>query len=106
MADLLMGVYLCLLIAMDLYTDGSFYLIIAQWTNSPLCIVSSLLNFVSSHVSLMVLTIMSVAQWRTIAQIGGLRNVKKQVIVACVGSWLVISGVGVFYLLYTYAAWE
>ena len=101
-ADLLMGLYLCLLAGVDFYTDGTFHLIITQWTKNYICIGASLLNFVSSHVSLMILMIMSVAQWRSVTRIGGLRNVKKRVIVGCFSSWTFILGIGLLYVMYLY----
>ena len=50
-ADLLMGLYLSLLAGVDFYTDGSFHLIISQWTKSYTCVSASFVNFVSSRVS-------------------------------------------------------
>ena len=101
-ADLLMGLYLGLLSGVDLHTDGSFYLIVTQWTNNNICIAASLLNFVSSHVSLMILMILSFSQWRTISKVGGLRNVRKQVIVGSVISWVFILSMGVAHVIYSY----
>ena len=101
-ADLLMGLYLGLLSGVDLYTDGSFHLMVTQWTKSYTCIAASLLNFVSSHISLMILMILSFAQWRTISKLGGLRNARKQVIVGCVISWVFIISMGMAHVIYSY----
>ena len=61
-ADLLMGVYLCIVASMAFLYRDSFYLIISSWTKSPLCLFMSVVNFLSSECSLLMLTLLSVVK--------------------------------------------
>ena len=87
-ADLLMGVYFAIVSSVSLVYRGSFYTIISSWTRSPLCLSLSMINFLSSECSLLMLTILSVIRFRDIDRIGDLKGMENTILVLVVSFYL------------------
>ena len=101
-ADFIMGVYLIIITVTDLSTSGSFYLYIAQWTQSNTCIIAGMLNFVSSEASLCILAAIGVIRAVAIQKVGGLKTMGNQIVCATVFAWGLVT---VFGAVYAFAYW-
>ena len=98
LADSMMGVYLFILIVMDLATTGSFHLYISQWTQSYVCLVAGSLNFLLSQTSLCILVTLSVVRAVAIQKVGGLKALRKMIVSACVCIWGFVLALVIFYI--------
>ena len=98
-ADALMGVYLLLIAVMDLTTTGVFYQHVTQWTQSYICLIGGLLNFVSSEASLCILAALSIVRAVAIQKIGGLKVLKSKIICASVCVWMIVAVLTTSYLV-------
>ena len=98
-ADIMMGMYLLVLTITDLSTSGAFHMYIAQWTQSYICLVAGILNFMSSEVSLCVLTTLSVVRAIALQKVGGLKVMKKKIIYASMCVWVFIFSLVILYIL-------
>ena len=102
LADLLMGFYLLVIAAVDLIYNAIFYQIVSEWTSSITCLSLGLINFVSSEVSLLILSILSFARMISIDKIGGMAFIKMKVRIACAMVWVVILVIGICYIVYLF----
>ena len=98
-ADLLMGLYLCLLTAADLSAYGNFSSMNIQWIKSYTCACASLLNFISSNLSLIMFVILALVQWQSITNICVLELKRYKVL--CSAPWIIITVIGLSYVLYS-----
>jgi len=101
-ADLLMGLYLAPLAYIDLSYSSTFYMIVSEWTGGVTCSILSLVNFLSSEVSLLILSILSLARVASIQKIGRMRGIKSIIKVVCGAVWTLTSFLGVVYVSYLY----
>ena len=99
-ADLLMGLYLIGIASVDLHYRAVFYNIVSEWTTGVPCITLSLLNFVSSEVSLIILCILSVARMISIKKVGGMTRIKSKIKKLCFGIWVLMLCVGILVAVY------
>ena len=97
-ADLLMGVYLCIIVSVSFLYRDSFYTIISSRTKNPLCFFLSIVNFLSSECSLLMLTMLSVVRFKYIDLVGGLRGMGKKILVSVIFLWVVSAMFGLSYL--------
>ena len=102
MADWLMGVYLLAMATVDLTYSAIFYQIVSEWTNSMTCIIIGLINYISSEMSLLILSILSFYRMISISKVGGMEFMKSQVKITCVLAWSAIVISGVSYTVYLF----
>ena len=103
-ADLLMGVYLLAIASVDLSNSAIFHKIISVWTNGLTCLLLGLLNFISSEVSLIILSLLAFARVICIDKVGGMSIIKSKIRIACICVWLLILVIGIFYVAYVFAS--
>ena len=101
-ADLLMGVYLLAIAYVDLSYRAIFHQIISEWTDGLTCLLFGLLNFISSEVSLITLSLLSFARATSIDKVGGMSLMKSKIRIACICIWLLIVVIGIFYVVFTF----
>jgi hypothetical protein len=99
LADVLMGAYMLAIASVDMAYSGMFYTIVQHWIHSKACVVLGLLNFASSQVSLLILSILSVARMVSIDKIGGMSLIKSKIWKACIGAWIIAITVGMSYTI-------
>ena len=101
-ADCLMGVYLLAIATVDLTYNAIFYQIVSEWTNGMTCITVGLINYISSEMSLLILSILSFYRMISISKVGGMEFMKSQVKITCdlALSAIVLSGVS--YIVYLF----
>ena len=102
LADLLMGFYLLAIAAVDLMYNEVFYQIVSEWTNSITCITVGLVNFVSSEMSLLMVSILSLFRIISINKVGGMAFLKSKIRITCACSWLAIVIAGILYTAYLF----
>ena len=101
-ADLLMGAYLLAIAAVHLTYNAVFYQIVSEWTSSITCITVGLVNFVSSEMSLLILSTLSFFRMISIEKFGGMMHMKSQVKITCACAWVAIVTVGISYTGYLF----
>ena len=101
-ADLLMGFYLLGIAVIDLMYNNVFYQIVSEWTNSITCIIVGLVNFVSSEMSLLMVSILSFFRIISINQVGGMTFLKSRIKITCACSWFAIVIAGILYTTYLF----
>ena len=101
-ADLMMGLYLLAITVVDLSYTSIFYKIVSEWTSNVPCMLFGLINFISSEVSLVILSILSLARMISIDKIGGMALMKSRIHMACIAAWLVILISGILYAVYIF----
>ena len=102
LADLLMGVYLLAIASVHLTYKSVFYQIVSEWNTSIICISIGLINFVSSEVALLILSILSFTRMISIGTFGGMAFMKSKVRIACAITWSVILVSGICYTVYIF----
>ena len=98
-ADLMMGCYLNIIAYVDVAYYYKFYSIILNWKKGKICMSLGWLNFVSSEVSLFLLTLLSVARAVSIEQIGGMQTYKTPIRIISIVIWLSIALYGFLYVV-------
>ena len=101
-ADWLMGVYLLAIATVDLTYNAVFYRIASEWPNSVTCITVGLINYISSEMSLLILSILSFYRMISISSVGGMESMKSQVKLTCVLAWSAVVISGVSYTVYLF----
>ena len=101
-ADLMMGIYLLVIAYVDLTYSATFHEIISEWTNGIPCILLGLVNFISSEVSLMMLSLLSFARVISVDKLGGMSLLKSKIRIACICIWSIAVKVGIFYVVYIF----
>ena len=101
-ADLMMGIYLLAIAYVDLTYSATFHKIISEWTNGLTCILLGLLNFISSEVSLIILSLISFVRLISVDKIGGMSLMKSKIRIACIFIWVLIVTTGIFYVVYAF----
>ena len=101
-ADFVMGVYLLGIASIDLSFFNVFYRIISEWKGSLACIVFGLINFTSCEMSLMILSILSLARVISVDKVGGMAAIKAKVRIVCFSAWGFILTVGGIYSVYVF----
>ena len=99
-ADMLMGVYLLAIEAVDLMYNMVFYRIISEWANSITCVMIGLLNFISLEVSLLILSILAFSRMISIEKLGGMTFLQSRIRMACVSVWALVITSGIAYVAY------
>ena len=102
LADLLMGVYLQAIASVHLTYKSVFYQIVSEWNTSITCIFIGLSNFVSSEVSLLILSVLSFTRMISIRKFGGIAFMKSKVRIACAITWSGILVSGICYTVYMF----
>ena len=97
-ADLLMGVYLGIIVSVSFLYRDSFYTIISSWTKSSLCLFLSIVNFLSSECSLLMLTMLSAVRFKYIDRVNGLKGMGKKILISVIFLWVVSAIFGLSYL--------
>ena len=98
----MMGIYLLVIAYVDLTYSATFHEIISEWTNGIPCILLGLVNFISSEVSLMMLSLLSFARVISVDKLGGMSLLKSKIRIACICIWSIAVIVGIFYVVYTF----
>ena len=101
-ADLLMGFYLLGIAAIDIMYNKVFYQIVSEWTNGITCIIIGLINFVSSEMSLLMVSILSLFRMISINKVGGMASLKSNIKTTCAFSWFVIVIAAILYTVYLF----
>ena len=101
-ADLLMGFYLLAIATVDLMYNKVFYQIVSEWTNSITCIAVGLVNFVSSEMLLLMVSILSFFRVISINKVGGMASMKPRIRITCACSWFAIVIAGILYTAYLF----
>ena len=96
-ADLTMGLYLIAIAYVDLTYSAVFHKIVSEWTNGIACVLIGLLNFVSSEVSLVILSLLSFIRMISIEKVGGMASMKSKIHAACICAWSAIVMIGITY---------
>ena len=99
-ADLIMGVYLLAIAHADLIYSGTFHNIISEWNNGIACVLFGLINFISSEISLIILSLLSFVRVISVDKVGEMSLMKSKIRKACICIWLIITTVGLFYVVY------
>ena len=102
LADLLMGLYLLSIAGVDLSYRVVFYTIVSEWTSGTACLVIGLVNFISSEVSLLLLSMLAFSRRISIDTVGGMTHMKTKMRNACSSAWAVIMTTGVVYVVYLF----
>ena len=103
-ADLMMGLYLLAIAYVDLTYSATFHKIISEWTSGLVCIVFGLVNFMSSEVSLLVLSLMSFVRVISIDKVGGMSFMESKIWKACVCIWFAVMTIGILYSAYVFTS--
>ena len=101
-SDLMMGLYLLAIAYIDLTYSTTFHKIISEWTRGLVCVLLGLINFMSSEVSLLVLSFISFARVISIDKVGGMSLMKSKIYIACTCIWFVVMMIGIFYSAYVF----
>ena len=101
-ADLMMGIYLLSISYIDIKYINLFYEIVSEWTSSYTCVIFGLINFVSCEMSLMILSILSVARLISIDKVNGIMSLKSKIRNAYFSAWLVTIIVGLTNIIYVF----
>ena len=101
-ADFMMGIYLLAISYIDMRYINVFYQIVSEWTSSYTCVIFLLINFVSCEMSLMILSILSVARLIGVDKVNGIISLKSHIHIACFSAWIVIITVGLMNITYVF----
>ena len=102
-ADLMMGIYLLAIANVNLMYSGTFHNIISEWNNGIACILFGLINFISSEISLIILSLLSFVRVISVDKLGGMSLMKSKIRKVCICIWLIITFIGLFYIVYVLA---
>ncbi|XP_068207296.1 G-protein coupled receptor GRL101-like [Palaemon carinicauda] len=90
--DLLMGVYLLIVAAVDLNFRGNYAVHAREWRESSLCQVAGFISTFSSELSVFTLTVITVDRLMVIRYPFGIYNLKRGIIpLVMAGVWLVVA---------------
>ena len=81
--DLLMGIYLLVIVIVDFNYYENFNSIVSIWSKSAVCMTISVINFVSSQGSLLILLILSVAKFISVTKVRGMKAIKMEINIGC-----------------------
>ena len=101
-ADFMMGIYLLAISYIDMRYINVFYQIVSEWTSSYTCVIFGLINFVSCEMSLMILSILSVARLIGVNKVNGIISLKSRIHIACFSTWMVIITVALMNITYVF----
>lgn len=90
LADSLMGVYMMIVAAADVYYRDQYAFFAEQWQTSMLCKIAGLLSVLSSEASVFFMTVISVDRFLAcVFPFSGVKLYFKSAVVAAVGVWAV-----------------
>ena len=80
--------------------SGTYHKIISEWNNGIACVLFGLINFISSEISLIILSLLSFVRVISVDKVGGMSLLKSKIRKACICIWLIITSIGLCYVAY------